>query len=228
MGGKDATREKPINLRAWEVRAILDGRKTQTRRPIKLVEFQPADTPGYDWMFRDKRMLWHDVTTARLIDRWSPYKPGDRLWVRETWAHDADSTEQARRAYEDLMGPIVGYGPYWKATDPYLNVPWRPSVHMPRWASRITLEVLSVRPERVQEISDDDAKAEGVETIPAFADGGWPWESYTSPVHSDVASETAVLAFSDIWNSIHGDGAWDANPWVWRVEFRRIDAEAAA
>ena len=196
--------EKPILFSGEMVRAILDGRKTQTRRVIK----QMADAvPGYDVA---EEKLW--VDQAHWYEVTSPYgRPGDRLWVRETW--QAQSTtgewwhEVPKRERELHNWSIID-----RATNEDFNPPkWIPSIFMPRWASRILLEVTAVRVERLQDISEDDAVAEGVAATP-FTPHGWDKED----VHRD--------GFRVLWDSINrkrGYG-WDVNPFVWVVEFKQV------
>lgn len=216
--------ERPILFSAPMVRALLEGRKTQTRRLVKMREFKVTDTPGYDFIFRDRRGLWNDYTTDRLLaSKWNPYgAPGDRLWVRETWQLFDDSP-----LGDDASVPPERLGPAapWKGcqgdrsitwrtayrADGDLEHPthgpanWRPSIHMPRWASRITLEVTGVRVERIQDISEEDARAEGFGFQPG--DG------------------LARRGFELAWNGLNGKRApWSSKPWVWVVEFRRVDA----
>lgn len=180
-------------------RAILAGRKTQTRRIVKLADFGRSDTPGYLWTYRDRAGRMHDIRlTDALVAKCCPYgQPGDRLWVRETWA-DGHSYDGKRHFAYRADG--VELHPSRK---------WKPSIHMPRAASRITLEITGVRVERLQEISADDARAEGCPDKPVPG-----------------AEQASVDAFArewyaDLWESINGPGSWYANPWVWVVEFRR-------
>lgn len=182
-------KERPILFSAPMVRTILAGTKTQTRRAVK---HAPALHHG--------NTAW-DMTIC-------PYgRPGDRLWVREAhtfcprlpsmkkWSH---TPEEARVIYgtDDvwMSGP---YGPFQPKK--------RPSIHMPRWASRITLEVVAVRVERLNEITAGDCIAEGIieSEAPQYVFGLWE-------------------AYRDLWESINGPGSWIANPWVWVIEFRRI------
>jgi hypothetical protein len=189
------------------VRAILDGRKTQTRRVIK----RELDNRGLrycneivDW--ED----WHGIPVK------CPYgQPGDRLWVRETFAfwdtfNDRKPSElSGNPGVEYMAGGTNLYG----GTEPHLvgRGKWRPSIHMPRWASRINLFVKDIRVERVQDISEEDARAEG-----------------TGPLRSDGRMTNGFPAsegFADLWDSINekrGYG-WNKNPWVWVVEFEVID-----
>jgi len=166
-------KERPILFSGPMVRAILEGRKTQTRRIVKP---QPLRDRGV--------MAFNDGEHPQMR---CPYgKPGDRLWVRETWCPDVEPYTFRYKADGD---------------EPLER--WRPSIHIPRWASRITLEVVSVRVERLQNISEDDALAEGITLV----------ERGTSPVDQ----------FNKLWESINGPGSWEANPWVWVVEFKRIE-----
>lgn len=161
-------KERPILFSGAMVRAILDGSKTQTRRVCKLDVRGGMPQPELDSLLRC-----------------CPYgQPGDRLWVRETWAKT-----YVRQAGAEWFVYATGDN----RTD--YGGPWKPSIHMPRAASRITLEITGVRVERLGEISESDARAEGVQS---------------------------VAEFKELWASINGLGSWEANPWVWVVEFRRI------
>ncbi len=217
-------KERPILFSAPMVRAILDGRKTQTRRVVKPIGndggFVLLDHGKGWWPYRSdngdstthtvKRggNLYHDETPHA-----SPYgQPGDRLWVRETWsvAEVCTPTTPIRQktVYRaDFPDDYDGFG-----------IPrWIPSIHMPRNESRITLEVAGIRVERLQDISATDAVAEGIhhdDTIPFNG----PW--YASPADSQGCGEPAH-AYANLWESINGPGSWDANPWVWVIEFKR-------
>lgn len=193
--------DRPILFSAPMVRALLDGRKTQTRRLIKQRGKHPS-------LFNDG---WTD---SYILDpgneEWRqkdiPIKLGDRLWVRETWQAlsfgDYQPTKQepceirfaATDPCADLDAEARGY-------------PWRPSIFMPRWASRLTLTVTDVRVERLTSISEEDARAEGVEPSPGMP--GW-WRSQTE----GKSCPTAWDAYGDLWNAINGDGSWQADPWV--------------
>jgi len=177
------------------VRAILEGRKTQTRRVIKGVD-------GKNWL---KGASNHVVHAADHC----PYgQPGDRLWVREAHAivprtayAQSVGVDQILKPDDDHDAAIFRAG--WERSKPG---PWRPSIHMPRWASRITLDITDVRVERLQDISTADAKAEG------------------GPTHGHSGAEISHRrGFRHLWSQINGPDSWDANPWVWVIEFRRID-----
>lgn len=210
--------EKPILFSGQMVRAILEGRKTQTRRILnrvsgefpngKITQFGISDTKGYDFTFRDKSMLWHDFKKDDFISRKCPYGgPGTVLWVRETFA--SGSGYVWYKADCD-NGPAHEVCQFPDGSEP--AVKWKPSIHMPRRASRINLLVKNVRVERLRDISEEDARAEGVIPIPGGVDYKWLDKPYRSE-------------FATLWNSINekrGYG-WDTNPWVWVVEFERVE-----
>lgn len=177
-------KERPILFSGEMVRAILDGRKTQTRRVVK-----------FDWCGSANGLL-HQASFDPAYK--CPYgKVGDRLWVRETWA-------------KLLSGRI-----WYRADGHSINDGgWRPSIHMPRWASRITLEITGVWVERLQAIGQNDAFREGVRRA---ADGRWFNYAPDGPTHNSARG-----SFISLWESINGPGSWDANPWVWVIEFKRI------
>jgi hypothetical protein len=237
-------KERPIIFSAPMVRAILAGTKTQTRRVVKPQppEILPAYAPKVYWPARDRHMTHGDPDGAAYLqfERPGDYdgvhvmrggfgfrcpygQPGDRLWVRETWAWSGDG---AIPAFDR-----VRKGEVWFRADPERTSPgirWRPSIHMPRWASRITLEVTGVRVERLQDISKAEAVAEGIERGEGFP--GW----YRGPLPGDspglvesgrkFKTPTAFprLAYRALWESINGSNSWDANPWVWVIEFKRV------
>ena len=205
-------KERPILFSSPMVRAILEGRKTMTRRVIKLDEFSESTTPGYDFAFR-KRGLWHDVRLADMLDPPRRNYPGacpygtigDRLWVKETH-HVRDAR------YVDGTGWDIVY----KADDEDFPYGWTPSIHMPRWASRITLEITGIRLQRLQEITEEDARAEGI------TDGGCLECGNHEPCGCSNPNPDARDAFIYLWDSINSKRApWASNPWVWVIEFGR-------
>jgi hypothetical protein len=218
-------KERPILFSGPMVRAILAGKKTQTRRVIKLTEFKPTTTKGYDWCFRDKRSLWNDVRTPRLLEMCPYGQAGQRLWVRETWAAISPDTEEDHPIEDctieyraDTDNPLPGDWPLEDKDDPACGR-WRPSIHLPRKFSRILLEITDVRVERVQNISEGDVLAEGI--IKATKDGNlykygledWHWQDWhLKPLD----------AWRQLWESVHGPGVWFKNQWVWVVEFKRL------
>lgn len=205
--------ERGILFSAPMVRALLAGTKTQTRRAVKP---QPIMRDGEPIWPKDARR-----PKGRGFEDCPYGRPGDRLWVRETWCQTSTHGIVCRADGEisDEFGP------------------WKPSIHMPRWASRITLEITDVRVERLQEISEADAIAEGIERLKDHPLGFPVWKVCD---HQDGTPGVEVLdyvgrdwtkdprrAYQALWLSINGPGSWDANPWVWVIEFRRIDGAAA-
>lgn len=208
-------KERPIIFSGDSVRAIIDGRKTQTRRPIKDV---PRDAHTF-CRVSDGWVIWcggrscgdqaeYDRFTAESYPEGGgircPYgQPGDRLWVRETWA--AHDTRALRRRYV-----------HYRADDESAyetDGPWISPIHMPRWASRLLLEVTDVRVQQLQEISEQDAQAEGVEpfrTIGSARDKQWYPEGFRAN-------------FKLEWDQLNSKVAtWSSNPWVWAISFRRV------
>jgi len=205
---------RPILFSAPMVRAILYGRKTQTRRTMKVQPWPDATVEvGQYHPHRIDRngesqpgpstfgAVWdhQDIVNGGDAGLRCPYgAPGDTLWVRETWTQ-----------YPIELNPEP-CDAWYKATSngPPPPFKWRPSIHMPRWASRITLRITDIRVERLQDISEDDARAEGCDPV----------------VHPDGAVDcgTRKTTFAKLWNKINGPGAWDANPWVWAFSFERV------
>ena len=186
-----AVKERPILFSGEMVRAILDGRKTQTRRVVKPQPMVDLEMTG-----------WQD-------DYVCPYgAPGERLWVRETWQHESPHCDDHACGNPDHA--------WFKATEvaPDTFPSWRPSIHMPRWASRLLLEVTEVRVERLRDCTEVDCQAEGClgghDAIRGYAFSATPREH-----------------FRHVWNSINGKKhPWESNPWVWVVGFKRMqDAE---
>jgi hypothetical protein len=208
------TKERPIIFSAPMVQAILDGRKTQTRRIVKP---QPDEcwwpiqnrTAGCsDAVFQSEAGLGRrEVHRIRC-----PYgSPGDRLWVRETWR---PSQVEGKAWYAATCGDG-------------LHGRWRPSIHMPRWASRLTLEIAGVRVERVQDITEADAIAEGIRSFTKDSKilKYWACDPCEGPMKRawQDLPRSAVEAYATLWESINGPGSWAANPWVWVIEFKRAE-----
>jgi|LakMenEpi03Aug12_release.lakeMendotaPanAssembly.Ray.scaffolds.fasta_scaffold722917_1 hypothetical protein len=252
MKATAAPKERPKDFRGPSVRAILEGHKTQFREVVKLPDLQPwqlvANVQGWHFIecshsvencndfiagFLDKRGAIHCIKcpSGKPADP-SFSRPADRLWVQEAFCIES-SREVAYEPPFDDGRPIrhhndEHWGPWWeqphyRATDPTPEleigtgdpgVKWRSSIFMPRWASRIDLEITAVRVERLQSISEADARAEGITLYNGrWWDGSWivggKWD-------------TPVQAFCALFESINGPGSWAANPWVWVVEFQRV------
>jgi len=228
-------KERPILFSGAMVRALLDGSKTQTRRALKVRCQEIGErADGSRWPWSE-----HPDTAA---DHWHacPYgQPGDRLWVRETFQgplFDGDRESEYRADPEVFNSPEFcqyaadgGAAPEFMTMDDEWVCRWRPSIHMPRWASRILLEVVSVRVERLQDISEVDAIAEGMAHVRSQA-----WDREHFPAWRCLFEEAVTAgtkppigpspaqAYEKLWDSINGAGSWDANPWVWVVEFKRV------
>jgi len=219
--------ERPMLMSAPMVRALLAGTKTQTRRVVKPPRNRPAfvllDHGNGWWPYQS------DDGESELCDDGMehpytcPYgKPGDRLWVREAFMHEpADYCWEASVSIPCRPASTVYRADF---PDSRPGEGWKPSIHMPRCASRITLEVTAVRVERLQEISEADAIAEGITTIwpDGPRDDGGP-NHYTVDVDpGHLNGPTAATVYRMLWELINGEGSWDANPWVWVVEFKRV------
>jgi hypothetical protein len=229
--------ERPILFSGPMVRALLDGTKTQTRRVMKPQPVRIGDSTILEWrdgLFQPERL----PNNSNLLNHCPYGQPGDRLWVRETWRHTASSLDEARAITEDIAS---GIAVDWRATyiercirdlgfsredaemaDDFER--WRPSIHMPRWASRILLEITGVRVERLQEISRADAVAEGIDRVENNYGNGPAYCDYGMKNQDDTAEwfNSPIASYHTLWESINGAGSWAANPWVWVVEFRRI------
>jgi hypothetical protein len=249
--------DRPILFSAEMVRAILDGRKTQTRRVMKVQPWPDASVTveHYHQTVIDRH---GDMQPGKEIfgAHWDdgefglrcPYgAPGDHLWVRETWKPVPISAYRCSEGVQQTPNPqdtheAAVYKAGWDRSSG--GVPWRPSIHMPRWASRITLRITDIRVERLQNISEDDARAEGCDARPF--PGPW-WQGYRDfgdgdLIHQQTIGETAPDwmiepkkmpptpwldlsardGFRSIWMDLHAPGAWEANPWVWVVAFERV------
>lgn len=182
-------RERPINMRFWEVSAILGGHKTQVRIPYKVRNGQPHPNPN-------------DLPVMQQAVRLCPLgKVNDRLWVRQQWAvdkcFDGLAPKQLQHDTPVYLLPSNGDSPR-----PPQEVIWRRVSHMPKWASRIWLAITNVSVQRLHDISDGECQAEGI----------YPSEG-----------TTLRGVYEELWKRKHGASTWDANPWVWVIEFRRVD-----
>ncbi|MDD9638910.1 hypothetical protein [Klebsiella michiganensis] len=225
-------KERGMIFNGEMVRAILDGRKTQTRRPVRFPVLDKnlgCELAGNE--------LAGELSAGNYLN--SAFgKPGDRIWVRETWgvvSHELDEDGRIRPWTPDRPATAINEMPFgngyysghaiyaadgdftWGDDDGYEDGRscWKPSIHMPRAASRILLEITDVRVERLNAISQEDAQAEGMELT------GW------RPTYSDPDSGGEVMTpydnFAELWSSIYGDESWKANPWVWVVEFKVVN-----
>ena len=254
-------KERPILFSAPMVRAILDGRKTQTRRIVK---------PQPTFIESSGRWKWEPTGAVTASREWWEYMDslsncpygviGDRLWVREAFDivddpaayHKDDGPRDDSPTYQcaDAVrrGPngerwVVDYRAETntRIMDKTGDRKWRPSIHMPRWASRITLEIESVRVERVQEISEADARAEGcIETWTetwwqgyrefdgemhhqqAIGDAPPAWMIEPKKMNMDHLRTSAAKNFQMLWHQINGWDSWEQNPWVWVLTFKRV------
>jgi hypothetical protein len=234
-------KERPIIFNDEMVRAILDGRKTQTRRLVPEWQLpsetkpEPGDYPDQRWMAvaqRDRRWGFgvfgstEDECASQLTWSLCPFGGrDDRLWVRETTEVDEETADiLCLSRYSADKAPVLYSG---DPADPYTGSiahwnyprPVRPSIHMPRSACRIMLEISGARVERLNDISEEDAIAEGVPPAGRLAQG-----SYLTP-KGDFA--TAKVAFQRLWESIYGEESWCSNPWVWVIEFKRVEGGKA-
>ncbi|WFA62457.1 hypothetical protein [Klebsiella pneumoniae] len=210
-------KERGMIFNAEMVRALLDGRKTQTRRIIK--DCTVGRDPISKFIKIGKKFIGcYPEDVPELIRECCPYGvPGDRIWVRETWAEagaSAPDLKLYRANYPEHVPSIYENVP------PAEEIRWTPSIHMPRTASRILLEITNVRVERLNSMHDVDAMREGIQNL-------------TTCSHSDfgipgvVNAQHPVRAFQLLWESIYGTDSWHANPWVWVIDFKRVEGGAA-
>lgn len=212
--------------------------KTQTRRLVdriaglgRVTEFGKSECPGYDWTFRNRRMLWNDLRHDDLMARCPFGVPGDRIWAKETFCIETNYDTGSEYSPPFTDGRPVNWvddedfgGRYWqqchyRATDPTPEldvgkdepgVKWSPSIHMPRWASRITLELTDVRVQRAQEISEEDAIAEGVD-LPIG-------------ILPSAKGATALYAYRCLWDSCSKPSfRYKDNPWLCALTFKRLE-----
>ncbi|CAM8502773.1 hypothetical protein KVG90_21635 [Klebsiella pneumoniae] len=227
-------RERPIIFNADMVRAVLDGRKTQTRRMLTPHHLKMIDAAASSGECHPLESGRQHANSQSYYREWCPFGAvDDRLWVRETFCPVNDDGEKwidYRATPRFEQSHPAGWD--CEPKDPEA-LKWRPSIHMPCWASRITLEITGVRVERLQDISEVDAKAEGLAEItkdgslfkfgipdrdgyPGTDDRGWPWHEW---------ERSPIGAYSKLWQSIYSADSWQANPWVWVIEFKRVEGE---
>lgn len=224
--------ERPIIFNGDMVRAILRGEKTQTRRPVKPQPVFLPDALPPRWRWKSRRFIaeWVDMAGGLGMQDFCPFgQPYDRLWGRETWRlADPDGDDATSKDVYGPYAPFVGgngsrkicWRVIYRATSPeshpkYGKALWTPSIHMPRWASRITLEIIDVRVERVQDINESEAQAEGVR--PAFSHPG---------LDGVVSQPSYRWGFWRLWDKLYAERGlgWDVNPWVWAITFRRVES----
>ncbi|WP_293797115.1 hypothetical protein [uncultured Pantoea sp.] len=220
-------RERGIIFNAEMVRAVLEGRKTQTRRIMKVqpesnqlgllritASTKRSDIGKYHWA--ESNATGNHVRSKLFA---CPYGAvGDRLWVRETWSEDFANfypndrvwyaADDDRRLDIEVVDGVRGI--FSPESNVHVPFRWHPSIHMPRWASRITLEITGVRVERLTALSDDDARNEG---CPAQLP------------HNPEDEHQARTWFRGLWSEIYGEESWQANPWVWVIEFKRVEGQ---
>ncbi len=206
-------KERPILFSDEMVRAILSGQKTQTRRIVKFKYFSHEQmrflhkhpTDGYQFSGTG---TYQEVG---LMGKFSHFGvAGDRLWVRETFGVMPGTSDEEKQLVYRADSPLDI--PSWPSRRGPIEdfIRWRPSIHMPRWASRITLEITNIRVERLNDISAMDILAEGVDNGMSNPSMGKRWENQQH------------IAWVDLWEKINGEGSWDENPWVWVIEFKRV------
>jgi hypothetical protein len=208
------SKERPILFSAPMVRAILEGRKTQTRRICK---------PGFstenmssEWQEHYDVLGWVDI--GNFIIPPCPYgQPGERLWVRETW-QGYRQTSIEYDEWEEMQSPKdrhdQHYSPVYRADNKNFPQKWFPSIHMPRAFARIDLEITGIRIEMLCDISEQDCWAEGIDRSEVSP-------TQASTIYSDYAHPRR--AYNLLWESINGRESWEANPWVWVIEFKKLE-----
>jgi hypothetical protein len=203
--------ERPIIFNSEMVKAILEGRKTQTRRPIR------PQPPHWRWDHNEFDERCINIASDDDKDGYyviCPFgKVGDRLWVRETWKKLPDG----RIGYKASPDETCQYGNF------ILISNWKPSIHMPRWASRITLKITSVKVQRVQEITAEDCEFEGISgTTKSSPVNRLPYEEYNCG--NGLVYGDPITAYLNLWNSIYDKTyPWESNPWVWAITLERTN-----
>lgn len=214
------------------VRAILDGRKTQTRRIVSERHLNLIDLGSQiGECYPLECGIDHENSQSYYREHCPFGKPGDRIWVRETYQGPLFDYEHMESYLEDsskfekpdfcIYRADGKPAPEFYDADDNLHCGWRPSIHMPRWASRILLEITDVRVEQLNAISEEDARAEGI------IDGGCLNCGEPEPCGCANPEPDATDAFAYLWQSIYGQENWNANPWVWVIEFKRIEGGEA-
>lgn len=215
-------KERPILFSAPMVRAILEGRKTQTRRVIKP---QPYFNCAGFLAWKTSGCLQNMGRSAEemLVMHCQFGAVGDRLWVRESWRCGLAGGENGgftrlinHRADGNALYVLPECFTKFDEMEEKHGYRGRPSIHMPRWASRITLEISGIRVERLLDIREEDAMAEGAQ--PSV----YSWPAGSSSASAMDCNGLHRNGFRNLWESINGQGSWNANPWVWVIEFKKI------
>jgi hypothetical protein len=212
-------KEIPILFSTPMVHALLAGRKTMTRRIIK-AKYQPVRDEVIDGERMIKPVGWPLLSIDEFKNRFCPYgKPGDLLWVRETWAPYLRGTDD-NGSIDLIKYKADGAEIPFKHIKDYSELGWhnRPGIHMNKEYARIWLQVTDIRVERLQDITETDAQAEGMEKMD---DSPFPYKLYSCNTASCVDAKTS---FKFLWMNINGDGSWNENPWVWVVSFNILSA----
>lgn len=234
-----ATKCRPILMSVPMVQGCLrdENPKTQTRR---LVKPQPHESVAHFRTANEAFFQPIDASGSELKGGMTcPYGvPGDVLWVRETWGCPSADHPKAKGGRKPQQGDKIVYAAndadayQWRGGPGCADFCWRPSIHMPRWACRLYLEVVSVRVERVQDISEADAIAEGIQRVAKVGDHPGEWFWGTEPIPEKYSSDdlgrlihkrTPIEAYATLWDSINGAGSWAANPWCWVIAFKRTE-----
>lgn len=209
--------EKPILFNSEMVRAILQGRKTQTRRVMKIQPDSVITGPSisYPYLKQGRKLAFKEYA---ILSCQLGYI-GSHLWVRETMCNGSDDSWFYKSQNENEWEHVKNVPKEWHHKN--CNKSSIPSIHMPRWASRISLEITDIKVERLQDISEDDAEKEGVEY-----DQGWegdPGYGYLNYLSEDISFDflTAKESFRSLWKSVYGQESWNLNPWVWVIEFKK-------
>lgn len=216
-----AVKEIPILFQTPMVKAILEGRKTVTRRVVKIPKWATFNNASVS----DDKLLCNLLNDVGYYEAEFKAKPADILWVRETWS----------KIHYEGVDPEPTY--IYKADDEagHIQGIWKPSIHMPKAACRLKLEVLSIRVERLHEITEEDAIREGVQSMDfgfgqtssmRYRDYVVDASGYGHPDHDFPTVTDARDSFITLWQKINGKESWSANPWIWRVEFRKLDRES--
>lgn len=227
-------KERGMIFNGEMVRAILDGRKTQTRRPVKF----PVHDKNLGCELAGNELAGELSAGNYLNSAFG--KPGDRIWVREAFRVHSRATDVATLAYKaserNSWTEQTHRVPVAVCNKPATPEKWTPSLHMPRWASRILLEITDVRVERLNAISEEGAQREGVhtevwdQTVVArnYEDSDEFFQFWSDDMpHYVEMNQLYRSSFRSLWDSIYGEESWKANPWVWVIEFKRVEGGAA-